>query len=190
MPKFLNIVAMAWIGIALQPLVFFATNRKFRVHACALMCCREPPEMETSGGSSRRRSTRTSSSVSRPSRISFADLRTLLGTLPQSIRDKAFIKERSPNKNNDNLQTIGEVQEPLTVSTKLWSVVVDSETTKGGRRDDGNGGKEARGAQARGAPTPPPFNAPGSGAVGWIFCCVNVTTDDDISHPAGTMVFC
>ena len=122
MPKFLNIVSMAWIGIALQPIVFFATNRKFRVHVIAVICCRDPPDAETTG-SLRGRSTRTSSSTSRPSRISFPDLRTLLGVLPQSIRDKAFLKERGPSKSNDNLQTVSELQEPLTVTTNLWWIV-------------------------------------------------------------------
>ena len=118
MPRFLNIVGMAWIGVALQPVIFFAINRKFRVHTTALMFCKEPPDADTTG-SLRRRSTRTSSSISRPSRISFADLRTLLGVLPNSIRDKAFLKERSPNKSHDNLQTVGEVQEPIVLSTTM-----------------------------------------------------------------------
>ena len=123
MPRFLNIVSMAWIGIALQPIVFFATNRKFRVHAIALMCCRDSPDVETTG-SLRGRSTRTNSSTSRPSRISFPDLRTLLGVLPQSIRDKAFLKERGTNKSHDNLQTVSELQEPLTITTKLWWIIL------------------------------------------------------------------
>ena len=118
MPRFLNIVGMAWIGVALQPVIFFATNRKFRVHTTALMCCKEPPDADTTA-SLRRGSTRTSSSISRPSRISFTDLRTLLGVLPNSIRDKAFFKERSANKSHDNLQTVGEVQEPIVLSTTM-----------------------------------------------------------------------
>ena len=93
MPKFLNIVSMAWIGIALQPIVFFATNRKFRVHAISLMCCRDPPDVETTN-SLPGRSKRTSSSTSRPSRISFPDLRTLLGVFVKHQRQSLSQRER------------------------------------------------------------------------------------------------
>ena len=110
-PNFVTIIGMVWIGIALQPLIFFATNRKFREYTVTVMRCKKTPDAETMV-SLGRRSRGTSSIVSRPSRISFADLRALLFILPNTIRGKN-LKDRSSNNSNDNLQTVGEVRETM-----------------------------------------------------------------------------
>ena len=80
--KFQLIVSLAWVGIALQPVVFFATNRKYRKHMVAQMCHRElSREGETSG--STKQSSRISSNVSRVnSRISFSEVRMMVDVFP------------------------------------------------------------------------------------------------------------
>ncbi len=81
--KFQLIVSLAWVGIALQPVVFFATNRKYRKHMVAHMCHREFSREDETSCSTRRRSTGGSSIVSRVnSRISFSEVRMIVDVFP------------------------------------------------------------------------------------------------------------
>ena len=104
--KFQLIVSLSWVGIALQPVVFFATNRKYRKHMIAIWCCRKYTQENETTGSNRRRSTGASlSSLSRlNSRISFSEVRMMVNVFPPAglIRISNILKGSTTTTEQQN----------------------------------------------------------------------------------------
>ncbi len=100
--RFQIIISLAWIGVALQPLVFFATNRKYRKYTIALVCCRRWEYSIESG----KRTTASHLPGSKLSKNSVADTDNSVQVLPSNVKDKS--KSKIEYQCKENLKPIVE----------------------------------------------------------------------------------